>query len=374
MIASKLRYILVIFLSLFAVLVQARTGYNCNTLNDAQVDKLPEMHLETPMAAEMPSTDYQTAFKFEEKTFKLGVNLIYLLEVESVEDGLSKYNDAEVNLVNLNFENLPKSECLNILLGNKYKYLGKEPSLTKGIYQDRKADNWKFALTKQSYTKKDAKLSWDVYLFKEPEIFDKGKLTFINRSDIKSVRVFKDAAAMSIYESSARNGAILITTKKGKERKLNSNLNFNFDLVKWHQIPDSLKQTTVNLNWTKSNSTFNLNKLKVEYRDYLFKLSGNSNHIPSQRRLNNYYRALANYSNNTLSDLASKTKFHFNRELIRRRTISYEFNTANYSLDKNWHKKKRKNLLCNNYIAFREQKFKSFSVKNAYLISPVKRT
>lgn len=44
-------------------------------------------------------------------------------------------------------------------------------------------------------------------------------LSFINPADIESVSVLKDADATSIYGSRAANGAILITTKKGKPGK-----------------------------------------------------------------------------------------------------------------------------------------------------------
>jgi TonB-dependent SusC/RagA subfamily outer membrane receptor len=44
-------------------------------------------------------------------------------------------------------------------------------------------------------------------------------LNYINMSDIESISVLKDADATAIYGSRAANGAILITTKKGKSRK-----------------------------------------------------------------------------------------------------------------------------------------------------------
>jgi TonB-linked SusC/RagA family outer membrane protein len=44
-------------------------------------------------------------------------------------------------------------------------------------------------------------------------------LNFLNPSDIESIEVLKDADATSIYGSRAANGAILITTKKGKAGK-----------------------------------------------------------------------------------------------------------------------------------------------------------
>ncbi|WP_205513199.1 SusC/RagA family TonB-linked outer membrane protein [Longitalea arenae] len=51
-------------------------------------------------------------------------------------------------------------------------------------------------------------------------------LNYINPNDIESIDVLKDADATSIYGSRAGNGAILITTKKGKASGL-AKLNFN---------------------------------------------------------------------------------------------------------------------------------------------------
>ncbi len=44
-------------------------------------------------------------------------------------------------------------------------------------------------------------------------------LSFINPADIESIDILKDADATAIYGSRAANGAVLITTKKGKEGK-----------------------------------------------------------------------------------------------------------------------------------------------------------
>lgn len=51
-------------------------------------------------------------------------------------------------------------------------------------------------------------------------------LSFINPSDIESIEILKDADATAIYGSRAANGAILITTKKGKagEQRIEFNL------------------------------------------------------------------------------------------------------------------------------------------------------
>jgi TonB-dependent starch-binding outer membrane protein SusC len=51
-------------------------------------------------------------------------------------------------------------------------------------------------------------------------------LSFINPADIESIDVLKDADATAIYGSRASNGAILITTKKGKAGKTTANISW----------------------------------------------------------------------------------------------------------------------------------------------------
>ena len=55
--------------------------------------------------------------------------------------------------------------------------------------------------------------------------FSGNPLNFINPSDIESIDVLKDADATSIYGSRAANGAILITTKKGRSGDTKIDLN-----------------------------------------------------------------------------------------------------------------------------------------------------
>ena len=49
-----------------------------------------------------------------------------------------------------------------------------------------------------------------------------GPLSALNPSDIESINVLKDAAATSLYGSSAANGVVLLTTKKVKEEETKS--------------------------------------------------------------------------------------------------------------------------------------------------------
>ncbi|NLR66845.1 SusC/RagA family TonB-linked outer membrane protein [Chitinophaga varians] len=59
-------------------------------------------------------------------------------------------------------------------------------------------------------------------------------LAYINPSDIESITVLKDADATAIYGSRAANGAILITTKKGKAGVTKVNLDLQ---TGWGRIP-----------------------------------------------------------------------------------------------------------------------------------------
>jgi len=52
-----------------------------------------------------------------------------------------------------------------------------------------------------------------------------GGLDFVNPNDIESIEVLKDAASGAVYGARAANGVILVTTKKGKQGKVNVNYN-----------------------------------------------------------------------------------------------------------------------------------------------------
>jgi TonB-dependent starch-binding outer membrane protein SusC len=56
-------------------------------------------------------------------------------------------------------------------------------------------------------------------------------LAFLNPNDIESIDVIKDAATASIYGSTASNGVVLVTTKKGKSGKTRFGVNFSYGQV-----------------------------------------------------------------------------------------------------------------------------------------------
>jgi len=65
-------------------------------------------------------------------------------------------------------------------------------------------------------------------------------LNSINPNDIESIEVLKDASSTAIYGARAANGVILITTKRGKEGKLNVNYESSFNIQKFSQKWDML--------------------------------------------------------------------------------------------------------------------------------------
>lgn len=96
-------------------------------------------------------------------------------------------------------------------------------------------------------------------------------LSYINPSDIESIDVLKDADATAIYGSRAANGAILITTKKGKAgMKCDLNMQVGFgkmarrlDMLNTRQYLDMRYEAFANdgIDWTRS--SISANDLKV---------------------------------------------------------------------------------------------------------------
>lgn len=80
-------------------------------------------------------------------------------------------------------------------------------------------------------------------------------LSYINPMDIESIEILKDADATAIYGSRAANGAILITTKKGKAGDTKFNINYyngwgnvssKMDLLNTSQYLEMRKETFAN--------------------------------------------------------------------------------------------------------------------------------
>jgi TonB-dependent starch-binding outer membrane protein SusC len=73
-----------------------------------------------------------------------------------------------------------------------------------------------------------------------PNLNTGSPLNFINPNDIESVEVLKDADATAIYGSRAANGAILITTKKGKAGSMKTELSIRSGITEPARTVDLL--------------------------------------------------------------------------------------------------------------------------------------
>lgn len=104
-------------------------------------------------------------------------------------------------------------------------------------------------------------------------------LSYINPNDIESIEVLKDADATAIYGSRAANGAILITTKKGKAGQVKVDINLQqgwgritrkLDLMNTQQYLQLRTEAIKNDNLTINSSDFDLNGLwdTTQYTDW----------------------------------------------------------------------------------------------------------
>jgi TonB-dependent starch-binding outer membrane protein SusC len=112
-------------------------------------------------------------------------------------------------------------------------------------------------------------------------------INFINPSDIESIEILKDADATAIYGSRAANGAILITTKKGKAglSKVDINLQngwgnsaFKYNLLNTEQYIALRKEAYSNANATPSIVAYDINGTwnQQKYTDWQEELINNT--------------------------------------------------------------------------------------------------
>lgn len=91
-----------------------------------------------------------------------------------------------------------------------------------------------------------------------------GKLELLNPNMIEDISVLKDAASAAIYGSRAANGVILVTTKKGKEGRLNVDYNYNYSLqnpsVRVDRVTNSVEYMEL------MNKAIDFSKLQEQWR------------------------------------------------------------------------------------------------------------
>lgn len=132
-------------------------------------------------------------------------------------------------------------------------------------------------------------------------------LSLINPSDIESITVLKDADATSIYGSRAANGAILITTKRGKA----SAMRVDFNLQQgWQKISKDYKLLNTTQYLQMRREAILLDGLSVSPEDY------DINGFWDTTRNTNWYKTLvggtAHYTNLTSSVSGGNANIQYN--------------------------------------------------------------
>jgi len=94
-----------------------------------------------------------------------------------------------------------------------------------------------------------------------------GDLANINPNDIESIDVLKDAASSAIYGARAANGVILVTTKQGKEGKVELTYNGSIGFANVYKRPQTLNaQQFLTI---MDEYSFNTSGQKVNFADYV---------------------------------------------------------------------------------------------------------
>ena len=94
-----------------------------------------------------------------------------------------------------------------------------------------------------------------------------GSLDGINPNDIESIDILKDAASAAIYGSRAANGVILVTTKQGKEGKIELTYNGAIGWSNVYKRPQLLNAQEYMTIFNEYN--FNSNGLLLDWSDYV---------------------------------------------------------------------------------------------------------
>ena len=94
-----------------------------------------------------------------------------------------------------------------------------------------------------------------------------GNIDGINPNDIESIDVLKDAASAAIYGARAANGVILVTTKQGKQGKVELTYNGSFGWSNAYKRPQLLNAQQYMTIYDEYN--FNVNGTKLNWADYV---------------------------------------------------------------------------------------------------------
>ncbi|WP_116788428.1 SusC/RagA family TonB-linked outer membrane protein [Flavobacterium psychrotrophum] len=175
-----------------------------------------------------------------------------------------------------------------------------------------------------------------------------GDISNINPSDIATMDILKDASSAAIYGSSAANGVVLITTKKGKDGKMNVSVNSTFaarstlnqvkmaNASQYVQYYNENQATLANPVYLSANQPYNTN-----WYDELTDVGTSTNNnvaVSGGSDKGNYYFSYNNYAEDGILDsnkinrntIRSNTSFNFfDNKLKLTQNLNYTYTKGN---------------------------------------------
>lgn len=148
-----------------------------------------------------------------------------------------------------------------------------------------------------------------------------GDINSINKADIESYTILKDASATAIYGSRGANGVVLITTKKGKAGKSQIEVNINMGtnrraLPEYETITN--QEQYVELGW-ESLKNFAITKKIDDPNAYA------SNNLFSERGISSHYNMWDKPGNELIDPATGKFKSGINRKYTPENWNDYLF-------------------------------------------------
>ncbi|MEE9349146.1 MAG: SusC/RagA family TonB-linked outer membrane protein [Flavobacteriaceae bacterium] len=179
-----------------------------------------------------------------------------------------------------------------------------------------------------------------------------GDITAINQDDIKSIELLKDASAQAIYGSKAGNGVVLITTKRGKSKKMkisyhgfttSSSIKKNFETYSPEEFAQLRREAKRTLNggvYEDDNAIFEPNELQAlndknftNWEDEVLRngsIINNAINISGGSDKTKVFSSLSHYRNNGLipTSAYNRKTFRLNLDQTITSKLSANFNLA----------------------------------------------
>ena len=172
-------------------------------------------------------------------------------------------------------------------------------------------------------------------------------LNSVSPSDIKSISVLKDAASASIYGSRAANGVILITTKGGKEGKLQVSYDSYFGMQQATKLPQYVDSWTYTEMLNEARSNVGLGNAFTQEAIDKFKSGTNPDEYPNKQHVRDLFNSgngLQTKHNISINGAQGGTSYFFSIGYLKQNGIIDKVDYDRYDYRLNLTSKLRDNL------------------------------